>query len=52
VTVYDATRSVTIGRIYVRSTVMRPNKKADIDNETECVCMCVIVTRVADDTVE
>jgi len=36
---YHATRYVTIGRIYVRSTAMRPNK-----NEHHNVCGADIVT--------
>ena len=32
-----ATRSVTIGRIYVRSTAMRPNKESDTANKVEFI---------------
>jgi len=30
-----ATRSVTIGRIYVRSTAMRPNKSQHLQQQTD-----------------
>jgi len=39
-----ATRSVTIGRIYVSSTVMRPNKKVDVFCRTVCILTQCVYT--------